>query len=92
MNTNIVVSQNVPQLPVTLNTKNWKGFMKLSPIYAEWSPFFEPVDANLVNETPCDKCGGKCFYRGFVKERPAGKLLRYKAFSVCRVCGDMVEF
>lgn len=55
----------------------------------KWSFWHEPRDSHMVAEEVC-ACGGKCFYRGFVKEKVVG--LIYRAFSICKKCGRVEEF
>lgn len=56
----------------------------------EWAFWHEAIDSHIVAEETCSVCGGRCFYRGFVKEKVVG--LIYRAFSICRKCGRIEEF
>ena len=46
------------------------------------------IDGPIAEDTPCLVCGGKCKYRPFMT--PGGR--SYRAFAVCTVCGEALEF
>jgi hypothetical protein len=43
------------------------------------------IDREIAENEPCGKCGGKCTYRAETSDG-------YRAFAVCTVCGEEVEF
>lgn len=51
-----------------------------------YGPWYNPVDAEVVAETPCDQCGGEMHLRGF----QSGDSRR--AFAVCTPCDIAEEF
>lgn len=44
------------------------------------------IDREIAEETPCEKCGGKCEFHPYTNGTS------YRAFAVCTQCGNTVEF
>lgn len=49
----------------------------------EWSARGDQIDYEVVQEFPCEECGGDCRYEAWRRAQPRG----YRALSVCRQCG-----
>lgn len=51
-----------------------------------WLPYHNAHEHNAVILHPCEKDQGTMDYYGYMKAN------RYKAFAVCRKCGNVIEF
>lgn len=46
------------------------------------------IDKEVAEETRCQNCGGSCEYRPYVTKDNSS----YRAFAVCKQCGEALEF
>ncbi len=48
-------------------------------------------DVEVVQEIPCEACGGQCYGRGRAKWA-FGKMVSYRCFACCEACNHAEEF
>jgi len=69
------------------DSMTWEDFLDSDDLDG-YKRHWNEIDVEVVAETPCPTCGGKCGYIGFKRGSS------YRAFSVCQneSCRDFCEF
>ncbi len=66
----------------------WEELLNAGELEGYDEMMHNDIDFECATETPCEECGGACRYEG----RRSSRTGSYRAFSICTLCGRVIEF
>jgi hypothetical protein len=66
----------------------WEDLLNSGELDGYNGDYINPIDVEVAENIPCERCGGKCIAFGKNSDRTGS----YRAFSECQNCKRVIEF